>query len=93
MAHSDRPTFVVLVIALVVCAMLWGFVERRVQAFRRGFHIESLGWERTGRLLTIGQGMVTIIMLALVGVAFWLFGWKIGVGALLFSFVVGVLAP
>lgn len=74
---------------LVLLAFLWTRFERFHQGLKRGLHLKSLGREGTTRLVVIGQGITSILLFAMMVGAFILFGWKVGIAAVLAGFGVG----
>ena len=75
-------------VAIVLLSLSWGALERRVKLLARGWHIPKLGWKRSNLYIRIAQGLVTLALFAVVGASFWLFGWRIGLGAFVVSFAI-----
>lgn len=80
MAYTAATIF-----AVVLLSALWAFFEKRVRLFRAGFYSPLLGYEKTGRLLIIGQGIVSFVTFGICIAAFFYHGWKLGLSALLLS--------
>lgn len=87
----DSVSFWVFAAALSGLSCLWGFIERRNKLFRQGMYRPDLGYERTGQIIMVSQGVVSILMVAMLGLAFWLFGWLIGLGAVFVSIVLAAM--
>jgi len=79
-------------IVLVLLALLWGRFERQQQRFRQGYILENLGNRGTFLFLAIGQGIVSLLLFGLFGLAFWLFDWKIALLAVFIGFAVGAVS-
>jgi hypothetical protein len=75
--------------AVLALSFAWSRIERYEQVFRAGYYHRALGYERTGLVLGIAQGLLSIVLFAMIGGAFWLFGWKTGTVLLFASFWVG----
>jgi hypothetical protein len=78
-------TFWVYFAALALLSWSWSRVERRVQLLREGLYLASLGYERTGLVLSVTQGVLSLALFGMIGAAFWLFSWQAGVGFALTS--------
>ena len=73
-------------------SVIWGIFERHVQHFRQGLYHSKLGYERTGLVLTVGQGCVTLALFAMYVAGFWIFGWKIALASTFVSLLVAAIS-
>ena len=55
----------------------------------QGRYHPALGWEKSNLYVRVAQGVVSLVLFSLIGVCFWLFGWKVGLVALALSFAIG----
>jgi len=83
------PGICILLVSLLLLALAWGLLERRVKLLAQGRYDPALGWEKSNLYVRVAQGVVSLALFALIGVCFWLFGWKVGLVALVLSFAIG----
>ena len=74
--------------SLVLLAIAWGRLERRVKLLAQGFANPTLGWEKTNLYVRVVHGLVSLALLTLIVVSFVAFGWKAGLVALFLAFFV-----
>lgn len=74
--------------SVIILAVVWGRLERRVKKLAQGMFNPAVGWEKSNLYVRVGQGVVTLVLLVLIAASFFAFGWKTGLVALVLAFTV-----